>query len=92
MLNLPLAQAKAAKAYAQIIQMINYYGEVVEDEEWEDTTILKYDIVLQRDGTKWDYSIVPIYAIKYFLSFHSQEEAQRFLDTNEDLVRDYYMI
>jgi hypothetical protein len=62
------------------------------DEEWEDTTTPKYNIVLQRAEDKWDYSIIPAYVLRELLSFHSEKEAQRFLDNNEDLVRDYYMI
>nr|DAT90335.1 MAG TPA: hypothetical protein [Caudoviricetes sp.] len=84
--------AKSALAMAQISQLLPYYGGEITDEEWRDTRIPKYSLGLRRGETKWCYSIALIYAIKDFLCFHSKEEAQRFLDSNEDLVRDYYMI
>ena len=83
-------QAKSALAMAQISQiMVNdpRFGGVVTDEEWKDTT-LKFVINRVRNTINKD-----AFGDSYeFLSFHTQEQRDLFLEENEDLVKDYLMI
>ena len=82
-------QAKSALAMAQISQIMandERFGGVVTDDEWY--------------GDNWKYVIIKInndleisgsYRYEY-LAFHTEEQAKLFLQENEDLVKDYYMM
>ena len=82
-------QAKSALAMAQISQIMandERFGGVVTDEEW--------------CGDNWKYVIIKInndleisgsYRYEY-LAFHTEEQANSFLEENEDLIKDYYMM
>ena len=83
-------QAKSALAMAQISQIMandERFGGVVTDEEWKDTT-LKFVINRVRKTIN-----KAAFGNSYeFLSFHTQEQRDLFLEENEDLVKDYLMI
>lgn len=82
-------QAKSALAMARISQIMandERFGGVVTDEEW--------------CGDNWKYVIIKInndleisgsYRYEY-LAFHTEEQANSFLEENEDLIKDYYMM
>lgn len=83
-------QAKSALAMAQISQIMandQRFGGVVSDEEWKDDT-LKFVINRVRNTiTKSDF------ANSYeFLSFHTREQRDLFIEENKDLIKDYLMI
>ena len=84
-------QAKSALAMAQISQIMandERFGGVVTDEEWNCNISLKY--VIERYG---DIINKNCYQNIYnFLSFHTQEQRDLFLEENEDLVKDYFML
>ena len=82
-------QAKSALAMARISQIMandERFGGVITDKEWY--------------GDKWKYVIIKInndleingsYRYEY-LAFHTEEQAKLFLEENEDLIKDYYMM
>ena len=82
--------AKSALAMARISQIMandERFGGVVTDEEWKDTT-LKFVINRVRKTIN-----KAAFGNSYeFLSFHTQEQRDLFLEENEDLVKDYLMI
>lgn len=84
-------QAKAALAMARISQIMandERFGGVVADEEWNNDCKYKY-CIFRRDNI----ITVGSYARCYnFLSFHTREQRDLFLEENEDLVKDYLMI
>jgi len=81
-------QAKSALAMAYISQIMandERFGGVVTDEEWINkswTTIIKIDNKLTISN-RFGYT---------FLAFHTMEQANLFLQENEDLVKAYYMM
>ena len=82
-------QAKSALAMAQISQIMandERFGGIVTDEEWCDNNWL-YVIIRNNNALE----ITSMYSYK-FLAFHTKEQAELFLQENEDLVKDYYMI
>jgi hypothetical protein len=83
-------QAKSALAMAQISQIMandDRFGGVVTEEEWKDTT-LKFVINRVRNTIN-----KAAFGDSYeFLSFHTQEQRDLFLEENEDLIKDYLMI
>ena len=82
-------QAKSALAMARISQIMandERFGGVVTDEEWCGDN-WKYVIIKIND----DLEISGSYRYEY-LAFHTEEQANSFLEENEDLVKDYYMI
>ena len=83
-------QAKSAFAMAQISQIMandERFGGVVADEEWKDTT-LKFVINRVRNTI----NKAAVECSHEFLSFHTQEQRDLFLEENKDLVKDYLMI
>ena len=76
--------AKSALAFAQISQLLPYYDSNV---KWDGSEtkycISRYQDTIIIDG--WGAYYHPI-------AFNTQEEAERFLKHNEQLVKDYYMI
>jgi len=84
-------QAKSALAMAQISQIMandKRFGGVISPDEWKDDTTWKSVIELY-DGeiSKDDYS-----STYYFLAFHTAAQRDLFLEENERLVKDYYMV
>ena len=83
-------QAKSAIAMARISQIIDNddrFGGVITDEEWNTNT--------QKHCIEKIFNAVSgtCYAHTYsFLAFHTEEQRDLFLEENEDLVKDYFMI
>lgn len=87
------AQAKSALAMARISQIMandKRFGGVVTDDEWDNKGILKYSIARSCCNDIELYTGVQ--GVYYFLSFHTMEERDLFLEENRDLVEDYLMI
>lgn len=85
-------QAKSALAMAQISQIMandKRFGGVVTDEELKDESIWKYAINRNKNKIKMYEGT---FGIDHFLSFHTREQRDLFLEENEDLVKDYLMI
>lgn len=76
--------AKSALALSQISQLLPYYDTNV------DWASYKSKFCICRIGN--EIEIKPWASTYHFLSFNSQSEAERFLEHNEQLVKDYYMI
>ena len=82
-------QAKSALAMAQISQIMandERFGGVVTDDEWCDNNWLYVIIKINND-----LEISGSYRYEY-LAFHTEEQANLFLEENEDLIKDYYMM
>lgn len=76
--------AKSALALAQISQLLPYYDSNV---NWRNSKD-KYCIDKEHNKiviTKWS-------SIYHVLAFNSQEEAERFLKYNMQLIKDYFMM
>lgn len=83
-------QAKSALAMAQISQIMandERFGGVVTDEEWGNNVPCYYAILKVRNILV----ITTSYRYEY-LAFHTEEQAKLFLEENEDLIKDYYMM
>lgn len=83
-------QAKSALAMARISQIMandERFGGVVTDEEWGNNVPCYYVILKVRNILV----ITTSYRYEY-LGFHTMEQANLFLEENEDLVKDYYMM
>lgn len=81
-------QAKSSLAMARISQIMandNRFGGAITDEEWNYNK--KY--VILRIGTELE--IETRYGYEY-LAFHTNEQAELFLNENKDLIKDYYML
>lgn len=84
-------QAKSALAMARISQIMandDRFGGVVTDEEWNNTSILKFIIKRLNNRILIDAGI----NYYYFLAFHTAEQRDLFLRENMDLVKAYLMI
>lgn len=84
-------QAKSMLAMAQLSQIIQNdprFGGPITDEEWDDWDIPKYVIVRSSNEIRDDYFMKHY----HFLAFHTQEQRDLFLEENEDLIRQYYML
>lgn len=79
--------AKSALAMAQISQLMPYYGGEITDEEWENSSP-KY--IIDRYGNMINITFHT--NAYYFLAFHTEEQRNKFLKNNEQLVKDYLMI
>lgn len=85
------AQAKSALAMARISQIMandERFGGVISDKEWADSSIAKFVIFRCNNGirveSRRDYY--------QYLSFHTKEQRDLFLEENMDLIKDYLMI
>ena len=76
--------AKSVLAMAQISQLLPYYDSKV---DWARATE-KY-CILRVGNTIYINTIISSY---HLLAFNSNEEAERFLKYNEQLVKDYFML
>lgn len=82
-------QAKSALAMSRISQIMandKRFGGIVTDDEWCSDN-WKYVIIKIND----DLEISGSYRYEY-LAFHTEEQAKLFLEENEDLIKDYYMM
>lgn len=79
--------AKSALALAQISQLLPYYdSEVV----WHCRNKKKY--VIRYNMFSGFFEIVEYYITPQLFAFNSLPEAERFLEHNEQLLKDYFMI
>lgn len=84
-------QAKSARAMARISQIMvrdKRFGLPITSEEWENLGVKKHSITRHRNKLVIDSD----YYMYNFLSFHTAEQRDLFLQENEDLVRDYLML
>ena len=85
-------QAKSMLAMAQLSQIIQNderFGGSITDEEWENDHMMKYLIDRERGRiVPEDYQFCAF----RFLAFHTPEQRDLFLEENEDLIRQYYML
>ena len=85
-------QAQSMLAMARLSQIIKNdprFGGPITDEEWPDSKIRKYVISRFNDDIHvddWDACYFR------FLAFHTQEQRDLFLEENEDLIRQYFML
>lgn len=82
-------QAKSAMAMARISQIMKNderFGGAISNEEWNNATI--YAVIVKSDNKLF---VTTSHRYEY-LAFHEREQAKLFLEENEDLVKDYYML
>lgn len=81
-------EAKSALAMAQISQLMPYYGGAITDEELDNYEKEKFSIIRVQNH------IETIMRTTYFhyLSFHTPEQRDSFLENNKQLVLDYLMV
>lgn len=78
-------------ATIQIAELINTsYGGIVTNEEWADSSIVKHTI--WYDSIDKEFCKNSSCREKTFLSFHTVEQRNEFLENNESLCKDYFMI
>lgn len=80
--------AKSMLAMAMISQLMPYYGGAITDEEWTKQDINKYFIYRYVGHAATSVSNYQY----YYLAFHTEEQRDKFLEYNEQLVKDYLMI
>ena len=80
--------AEKVIAIAQISQLMPYYGGEITDEEWEDPHITKY--VLYNSSGRLERGSDS--SMRFFLAFHTEEQRERFIACNPEVVRDYLML
>ncbi len=84
-------QAKRAKAYALITQIIkndDRFGGEITDKEWTDTKVHKYTLCRLGSSLNLDVSCLTYNPI----SFHTAEQRDLFIKENRQLLNDYFMI
>lgn len=80
--------AKAALAMAQISMLMPWYGGVITTEEWKDASTPKYTIGKYAAEIMKDL----VYVRHYPLAFHTEEQRDKFLKNNRQLVKEFLMI
>lgn len=88
--NIALTERHCKKilAIAQISQLMPYYGGGITDKEWGNSFMIKYAINRMHNHLLVDEALTNY----RFLAFHTKEQRNDFLQYNERLVRDYYMM
>lgn len=84
-------QAKSMLAMAQLSQIIandERFGGPITEKEWKDQNVCKRIIV--RSGNR--IGVDCCYLTYYFLAFHTMSQRDLFLEENEDLIKQYYML
>lgn len=79
--------AKSALALAQISQLLPYYDSNV---DWNNISKKKFVIIYNASLSL--FCIDDYYTAKQFLAFNTQEEAERFIKHNKQLLKDYFMV
>lgn len=80
--------AKSSLAAAQISQLMPYYGGAITKAEWENKEITKFTIERESDSfTGFDRTFT-----YFFLAFHTEKQRNEFMENNEDLINQYYML
>ena len=81
-------EAKSSLAMSQISQLMPYYGGAITNEEWCDVDKQKYAIERVNNTIRTSN-----YRRAYcYLAFHTAEQRSSFLENNEQLVKDFWMI
>lgn len=81
-------EANSSLAMSKISQLMPYYGGAITQEEWNNIDIPKFSIIRDRDGIDFYLN----HNFYMFLSFHTSEQRDRFLENNEQLIKDYLML
>lgn len=81
-------EANSSLAMSKISQLMPYYGGAITQEEWNNMDIPKFSIIRDRDGIDFYLN----HNFYMFLSFHTSEQRDRFLENNEQLIKDYLML
>ena len=84
-------QAKSALAMAQLSQIIandERFGKPITDEEWNNKANLKFVIYRENSKIKTGF----LFDYYTFLAFHTESQRDLFLEENEDLIRQYFML
>ena len=81
-------QAQAAAQISQIMANDKRFGGVITNEEWKDIECQKFIIIRGKVGivesvTTFDFT---------FLAFHTREQRNLFLQENEELIKQFFMI
>jgi len=85
-------QAKSAQAMAELSQIIandKRFGGPITGTEWSYAHLTKY--IINRIDNTVGYTRYTSNCY-FFLAFHTEEQARLFLEENEDLIRQYYML
>jgi len=85
-------QAKSMQAMAELSQIMandKRFGRPIEEVEWSYAHLTKY-IINRIDNTVGYTPYTGNYY--FFLAFHTEEQARLFLEENEDLIKQYYML
>lgn len=84
-------QAQAAAAAAQISQIMandKRFGGVITNEEWKKESVKKFVICREKDELRY------VTELRTFvlLAFHTAEQRALFMQENEELIKQYYML
>ncbi|WP_287385597.1 hypothetical protein [Lachnospira sp.] len=85
-------QARSAQAMAELSQIIandERFGGPITGVEWSYAHCTKYIITRIDSTVGYQRYTNNCY---FFLAFHTEEQARLFLEENEDLIKQYYMI
>lgn len=85
---------KSALALLKIHQLIEVgYGGNITNEEWEDTSTIKFVIDIYKYNIEFNF-IITFYNYISHIAFHTKEQAEEFLKYPENiqLLKDYFMI
>lgn len=74
---------------SQIMANDERFGGVVTDEEFKNKNTWIYSINRDQNTIR---TYEGTHGLDHFLSFHTREQRDLFLEENEDLVKDYLMI
>ena len=83
---------KAAKALEHLLNLQNTldtYGGFVTDDEWADRDIYKFAIV--RSLPRNELRVISVTLTRLPLTFHTREQAERFMNTFAHKIKEYYM-
>lgn len=80
-------QAKSALAFAQITQLLPYYGGYTEFRNDANNYVIGYC----PDSEQFVVNCCELYIYSQF-HFESQKSAEEFIKNNEDLLRQYFML
>jgi len=90
------SQAKSAIAMARISQIMandERFGGAITAKEWKNEDIQKFVIKCEcKTPSVIDFYAEWTFTTKDFLAFHTRAQARLFIDENEDLLKDYFMV
>lgn len=81
---------KHNEAVTKIIMLFPYYGGKISENEWDDIDQKKF--IIQFCNKSRRIVVTEDSKSRYFLAFHTFEKAKDFIDNNEELIRDYYLL